>query len=185
MSALWGEGGTPSTLAHFQNQLWCTGALTVPKRSGESFGVRDQIESNCILGAGSCPECPPGHAHGQVKEISRFAPTLAKAPSIMGSYPSPIHWGTTDKLGRFSLLTAEELLCSATPHLSLHQMGLIQLAEKKGDTLNEDIGKMHSKGKAGYWRSLLCQWELSLMVAVAAEEGGKNETRLSQIGDSV
>lgn len=102
------------------------------KRSGESFGVRDQIASNCILRAGSCPESPTGHVHGQVKEISKFAPTLAKAPPIMGIYLSPIYWRTTENLGYLSLLTAEELLCSATPHLSLHQMGLIQPAEKKG-----------------------------------------------------
>jgi len=51
--------------------------------------------------------------------------------------------------------------------------------------LNEDIRKVHSKGGARYWRSLLCQWELSLLVAVAAEEDGKNKTRLSQTRGSV
>lgn len=119
------------------------------KLSHESFGVRDQIASNYILRAGSCPESPTSHVHGQVKEISQFAPTLAKAPSIMRTYPSPVYWRTTENLGYLSLLAAEELLCPVTPHSNLHQMDLIQPPEKKGTTSMKILGKCIQKEGPG------------------------------------
>lgn len=73
----------------------------------ESFEVRDQIASNCILGTGSCPESPAGHVHEQVEEIAQFPPTLAKPASLMVTYPPPIYWATSENLGYLSVLITE------------------------------------------------------------------------------
>lgn len=93
------QRGTLGTFTHSQWQLWCTGTLIVCKWSDESFRVRDQIASSCILGAGSCPESPAGHVNEQVKETAQFSPTLAKPASLTGTYPSSIYWGATETWG--------------------------------------------------------------------------------------
>lgn len=93
------QRGTLGTFTHSQWQLWCTGSLIVYKWSDESIRVRSQIASNCVLGAGSCPESPAGHVIEQVKEIAQFSPTLTKPASLTGTYPSSICWGTTETWG--------------------------------------------------------------------------------------